>query len=82
MDAAICKEALSEGNLQATELRVILAISRKEVKVHHNTVHCPKVIRFHKTANNQQQDVKWAKDYLAIRESSETIRCTPEMVKT
>jgi len=48
-----------------------------------NSSNCPKAIRFSKPANNQMQDVKWAKDYLKLnRESSETIRCTPEMVKT
>lgn len=32
---------------------------------------------------NQNQNVKWFRDYLILsRESSETIRCTPEMVKT
>ncbi len=48
-----------------------------------NTPHCPKAVRFEKPANNQNKFVKWAKDYLEIqRESSETIRRTPEMVKT
>jgi len=48
-----------------------------------NTLDCPKVIRFDKPGNNQGKYVKWAKDYRAIkRESSETIRHTPEMVKT
>ena len=48
-----------------------------------NSPSCPKAIRFEKTANNQEQSVKWAKNYLSIkRESSETIRHTPEMVKT
>lgn len=48
-----------------------------------NSFDCPKVIRFDKTANNQTLSVKWFKDYLKLeRESSETIRCTPEMVKT
>jgi hypothetical protein len=48
-----------------------------------NNVGCPKAIRFDKPANNQKQSVKWANDYLEIkRESSETIRHTPEMVKT
>ena len=48
-----------------------------------NSPQCPKAIRFDKPANNQMQDVKWAKDYLMLgRKSSETIRCTPEMVKT
>ena len=48
-----------------------------------NNVDCPKVIRFEKTHNNQEKHVKWANEYLDIkRESSETIRHTPEMVKT
>lgn len=48
-----------------------------------NNSACPKAIRFDKPTNNQIQNVKWAKDYLSLnRESSETIRCTPEMVKT
>ncbi|MCM8798579.1 MAG: group I intron-associated PD-(D/E)XK endonuclease [Candidatus Omnitrophica bacterium] len=48
-----------------------------------NTPNCPKVIRFEKTGNKQNKYVKWAKDYLEIkRESSETIRHTPEKVKT
>ncbi len=48
-----------------------------------NSPDCPKVIRFDKTANNQTQYVKWFSDYLKLeRESSETIRCTPETVKT
>ncbi len=48
-----------------------------------NSPNCPKAIRFEKTANNQSCHVKWANDYLKLeRESSETIRCTPEMVKT
>ena len=48
-----------------------------------NNSNCPKVIRFDKPANNQGLSVKWASDYLEIkRESSETIRHTPEMVKT
>lgn len=48
-----------------------------------NNSACPNAIRFDKPANNQIQNVKWAKDYLKLsRESSETIRCTPEMVKT
>jgi len=48
-----------------------------------NSEDCPKVIRFEKTANNQSLQVKWYNDYLKLgRESSETIRCTPEMVKT
>jgi hypothetical protein len=48
-----------------------------------NTLNCPKAIRFDKPANNQVKFVKWANDYLEIkRKSSETIRRTPEMVKT
>ncbi|MFH1199323.1 MAG: group I intron-associated PD-(D/E)XK endonuclease [Candidatus Omnitrophota bacterium] len=48
-----------------------------------NTKDCPKVIRFDKARNNQGLHVKWANDYLVIkRESSETIRHTPVMVKT
>jgi hypothetical protein len=48
-----------------------------------NSPSCPKVIRFEKSMNNQNRYVKWADDYLELsEESSETIRCTPEMVKT
>jgi hypothetical protein len=48
-----------------------------------NDPDCPKALRFEKTANNQDRYVKWAKDYLKLdREPSETIRCTPETVKT
>ncbi len=48
-----------------------------------NAPHCPKAIRFEKPSNNQDKLVKWARDYLVIkRESSETIRRTPVMVKT
>ncbi len=48
-----------------------------------NTIDCPKIIRFEKPHNNQGKYVKWARNYLAMkRESSETIRHTPEMVKT
>ena len=48
-----------------------------------NSEDCPKVIRFGKTRNNQGKRVKWANEYLEIkRESSETIRHTPETVKT
>ena len=47
-----------------------------------NSPNCPKVIRFDKSANSQQ-NIKWANDYLDIkRESSETIRHTPETAKT
>jgi len=56
---------------------------RESVLYVKNSSNCPKAIRFEKTANNQNQCVKWAKDYLKLdRESSETIRCTPETVKT
>jgi hypothetical protein len=48
-----------------------------------NTLDCPKAVRFDKPVNNQAKYIKWAKDYLVIkRESSETIRHTPVMVKT
>ena len=48
-----------------------------------NTLDCPKVVRFERPANNQKKYVKWAKAYLELEgESSETIRHTPEMVKT
>ena len=48
-----------------------------------NSPDCPKAIRFNKAANNQKQCVKWFYDYLKLsRESSETIRRTPEMAKT
>ena len=48
-----------------------------------NTHDCPKAIRFDKPANNQAKYIKWANAYLDIKgESSETIRCTPEKVKT
>ena len=48
-----------------------------------NTLNCPKRVRFEPPLNNQRKSVKWAHDYLDIkRESSETIRRTPEMVKT
>ena len=48
-----------------------------------NSINCPKSIRFDRTANNQARYVKWANNYLNIRqESSETIRRTPEKVKT
>jgi hypothetical protein len=44
---------------------------------------CPKSIRFDRPANNQARSVKWAESYLDLtRESSETIRRTPETVKT
>ena len=48
-----------------------------------NTKNSPKVIRFEKARNNQGKYVSWADDYRVIkRESSETIRHTPEMAKT
>lgn len=48
-----------------------------------NTVNCPKVIRFDFPMNNQDKYIRWANDYFEIkRKSSETIRHTPEMVKT
>jgi hypothetical protein len=48
-----------------------------------NSLDCPKAIRFDKPRNNQNKKVRWADDYRSIkRESSETIRHTPEMVKT
>lgn len=48
-----------------------------------NTVSRPRIIRFDRPANNQGKHVKWANTYSDIkRESSETIRRTPEMVKT
>lgn len=48
-----------------------------------NKLNCPKAIRFDSPSNNQNKNIKWANDYFEIkRESSETIRHTPEMVKT
>ncbi|MBI4669556.1 MAG: hypothetical protein HY747_10325 [Elusimicrobia bacterium] len=48
-----------------------------------NSDNCPKVIRFTKSANCQKRNVHWFQNYLDFKgESSETIRCTPEMVKT
>ncbi|MDP2600892.1 MAG: group I intron-associated PD-(D/E)XK endonuclease, partial [Deltaproteobacteria bacterium] len=48
-----------------------------------NTPDTPNFIRFDKTANNQNKRVRWANTYLDFpRESSETIRHTPETVKT
>jgi len=38
-----------------------------------NSPGCPKAIRFDKTANNQAQDVNWAKDYLDFTQNSELI---------
>ena len=44
---------------------------------------CPKVIRFFESANRQERNVHWFREYLDLeRESSETIRRTPEMAKT
>lgn len=43
----------------------------------------PKVIRFFESANHQERNVRWFREYLDLeRESSETIRRTPEMAKT
>ena len=48
-----------------------------------NTLDCPKAVRFESPANNQSKSIRWAQNYLDFkRESSETIRHTPEMVKT
>ncbi len=48
-----------------------------------NRPDCPKAIRFSETANGQSQNIKWYRDYLTLNgESSETIRRTPETVKT
>ena len=48
-----------------------------------NSLNCPKTVRFEQANNNQTKCVNWAQNYLNIkRESSETIRRTPEMVKT
>ncbi len=48
-----------------------------------NKKDAPKILRFEKALNNQAKHIKWASDYLEIkRESSETIRHTPVMVKT
>jgi hypothetical protein len=48
-----------------------------------NDSKCPGIPRFEIGKNNQTSFVKWANDYLKLeRESSETIRCTPETVKT
>ena len=48
-----------------------------------NSPNCPKALRFDRSGNNQQQNIKWANSYLKLkREPSESIRCTPEMVKT
>jgi len=47
-----------------------------------NTHDCPKAIRFNRAANNQKKNVNWFKNYLDLMGASETIRCTPEMVKT
>ncbi|MBI2251309.1 MAG: hypothetical protein HYU63_00850, partial [Armatimonadetes bacterium] len=57
------------------EKEVVLYIPNKE--------NCPKIIRFEKSHNNQNKNVQWAENYMEIkRESSETIRHTPEKVKT
>lgn len=48
-----------------------------------NSLDCPKAVRFDKSANGQSRRVHWYLDYLDLdRKSSETIRCTPETVKT
>ncbi len=48
-----------------------------------NGPNCPKAIRFKQTGNRQVQNIKWFRDYLELaRESSETIRCTPETAMT
>jgi hypothetical protein len=48
-----------------------------------NIPNCPKSIRFDAPANNQSEYIKWADNYKDLSKgSSETIRCTPEMVKT
>ena len=47
-----------------------------------NTEDCPKALRFSSPRNNQSRLVKWAHDFADLRESSETICRTPEMVKT
>ncbi|MFH1855870.1 MAG: group I intron-associated PD-(D/E)XK endonuclease [Candidatus Omnitrophota bacterium] len=68
---------------QEFDYYAIYCPEKKTVLYVSNSYDCPKAIRFGKSANNQKQNVKWANDYLNItRESSETIRCTPEMVKT
>ena len=56
---------------------------KKQVVYVPNCPNCPKVVRFDKPTNNQNKSVKWAESYLSLEEkSSETIRRTPEMVKT
>ena len=48
-----------------------------------NTSDCPKAIRFDRPANKQRKNIRWASDYLNLKMgSSETIRRTPETVKT
>lgn len=48
-----------------------------------NSKNCPKAIRFDRPRNNQSKCITWARDYLYLkRESSETIRHTPETAKT
>lgn len=43
----------------------------------------PISVRFNPSVNCQEKNVNWFHDYLDLpRESSETIRCTPEMAKT
>jgi len=56
---------------------------KKQVVYIPNTSDCPKAVRFDKPANNQNKYVKWADTYRDMKKgSSETIRRTPEMVKT
>ena len=48
-----------------------------------NKPNLPKAIRFSESANSQERNVHWFHGYLTLeRESSETIRRTPEMAKT
>ena len=48
-----------------------------------NATNMPRQIRFTPTSNNQSKSIKWANSYFDIKgESSETIRHTPETVKT
>lgn len=61
----------------------IYCLGKETVLYVPNTKNCPKAIRFEKPSNNQRRHVKWANSYLDIEsESSETIRRTPEKVKT
>lgn len=70
-------------NSEEFDYYAIYCPEKNEVLYIPNSPDCPKAIRFDKPGNNQKQNVKWANDYLEIkRESSETIRHTPEMVKT